>query len=129
LNGSTLDFRAFPSTYKNKLMHRLIKDAILEIVPGTITKKRRHKIIEIKVLPHQNLRDATITIVEKDPIRGIDDLDLEIVSQNLGKKDIEIRDPDPRNEGIVIDRETEVETIVKRDIKIEGEVDLDHETI
>ena len=31
--------------------------------------------------------------------------------------------------GIVIDRETEVETIVKRDIKIEGEVDLDHETI
>ena len=80
-------------------MHRLIKDAILEIVPGTITKKRRHKIIEIKVLPHQNLRDATITIVEKDPIRGIDDPDLEIVSQNLEKKDIEIRDPDPRNEG------------------------------
>ena len=29
----------------------------------------------------------------------------------------------------MIDRETEIETIVKRDIKIEGEVDLDHETI
>ena len=31
--------------------------------------------------------------------------------------------------GIVIDRETEVETIVRKDINIEGEVDLDHETI
>ena len=80
-------------------MHRLIKDAILEIVPGTITKKRRQIIIEIKVLPHQNLRDATITIVEKDPTREIVDPDLEIVSQNLGKKDIETRDPDPKNEG------------------------------
>ena len=84
-------------------MHRLIKDAILEIVPGTITKKRRHKIIEIKVLPHQNLRDVTITIVEKDPTRGIVDPDLEIVSQNLGKKDIEKRDPDPKNEGNTTD--------------------------
>ena len=84
-------------------MHRLIKDAILEIVPGTITKKRRHKIIEIKVLPHQKLRDVTITIVEKDRIRGIVDPDLEIVSQNLGKKDIEKRDPDPKNEGNTTD--------------------------
>ena len=84
-------------------MHRLIKDAILEIVPGMITKKRRHKIIEIKVLPHQNLEDVTITIVEKDPTRGIVDPDLEIVNQNLGKNDIETRDPDPKNEGNTTD--------------------------